>query len=104
MAHSVNERTHEIGVRMALGARQKDVLWMVVRRGMVLTGIGILIGLPATLALARLMTNIFFGVNQYDPATFGTGLIVLAAAAMLACYIPARRAARVDPMVTLRTE
>jgi len=104
MAHSVNERTHEIGVRMALGARRKDVLWMVVRRGLVLTGIGILIGLPATLALARLLANVVFGVNEYDPATFGAGLIVLAAAAMLACYIPARRATRVDPMVTLRAE
>jgi putative ABC transport system permease protein len=104
MAHSVNERTHEIGVRMALGARQKDVLWMIVRRGLVLTGIGILIGLPVTLALARLLANVVFGVSEYDPATFGTGLIVLAAAAMLACYIPARRATRVDPMVTLRTE
>jgi putative ABC transport system permease protein len=104
MAHSVSERTHEIGVRMALGARQNDVLWMIVRRGLVLTGIGILIGLPVTLALARLLANIVFGVDEYDPATFGTGLMVLAAAAMLACYIPARRATRVDPMVTLRTE
>jgi putative ABC transport system permease protein len=104
MAHSVSERTHEIGVRMALGARQRDVLWMVLRRGAVLTGIGVLIGLPATLALARMLANFSYGVNEYDPATLGTGLIVLSAAALLACYIPARRATKVDPMVTLRTE
>ncbi len=104
MAYSVNERTHEIGVRMALGARQPDVVWMVVRRGLVLTGTGLLIGLPVTLGMARLLANLLFGVNEYDPATFGKGLVVLAGAALLACYIPARRATRVDPMVTLRTE
>ena len=104
MAYSVNERTHEIGVRMALGARPPDVVWMIVRRGLVLTGTGLLIGLPVTLGLARLLANILFGVNEYDPATFGTGVVVLAGAALLACYIPARRATRVDPMLTLRTE
>lgn len=104
MAYSVNERTHEIGVRMALGARQLDVVWMIVRRGLVLTGTGLLIGLPVTLALARLLANIIFGVNEYDPQMFGTGLAVLAGAAFLACYIPARKATRVDPTVTLRTE
>ncbi len=104
MAYSVNERTHEIGVRMALGARPPDVVWMVVRRGLTLTGTGLLIGLPVTLGLARLLANILFGVNEYDPATFGTGVVVLAGAALLACYIPARRATRVDPMLTLRTE
>ncbi|HYL74993.1 MAG TPA: ABC transporter permease [Bryobacteraceae bacterium] len=104
MAHSVNERTHEIGVRMALGAREPDVLWMIVRRGLVLTMSGLLIGLPATLALTRLLASVFFGVNEYDPATFATGLIALSAAALLACYIPARRATKVDPMVTLRTD
>jgi len=104
MAYSVSERTHEIGVRMALGARESDVLWMIVRRGFVLTITGLLIGLPATLALTRLLANILFGVNEYDPPTFAVGLIVLAGAALLACYIPARRAAAVDPMITLRTE
>jgi putative ABC transport system permease protein len=77
---------------------------MVVRRGLVLTLSGLVIGLPATLAMTRLLANIFFGVNEYDPATFATGLLALTAAALLACYIPARRATRVDPMVTLRTE
>ncbi|HEV2691221.1 MAG TPA: FtsX-like permease family protein, partial [Bryobacteraceae bacterium] len=104
MAHSVNERTHEIGVRMALGAREPDVLWMIVRRGLTLTLSGLLIGLPATLAMTRLLANIFFGVSEYDPATFATGFIALTGAALLACYIPARRATRVDPMITLRTE
>jgi len=104
MAYSVNERTHEIGVRMALGARQTDVVWMIVRRGLVLTGTGLLIGLPVTLVIARLLANIIFGVKEYDPAMFGAGLAVLASAALLACYIPARRATRVDPMATLRTE
>ena len=104
MAYSVSERTHEIGVRMALGARESDVLWMIVRRGLILTLSGLLIGLPATLALTRLLANIFFGVNGYDPPTFAVGLIVLAGAAILACYIPARRAAAVDPMITLRVE
>jgi len=104
MAYSVNERTHEIGVRMALGARQPDVVWMIVRRGLTLTGIGLLIGLPVTLAIARLLANIIFGVKEYDPAMFGSGLLVLGASAFLACYIPARKATRVDPMVTLRTD
>jgi putative ABC transport system permease protein len=104
MAYSVNERTHEIGVRMALGASQPNVVWMVVQRGLVLTGTGLLIGLPLTVVIARLLANVIFGVNEYDPAMFGTGLAVLAGAALLACYIPARRATRVDPMVTLRTE
>jgi putative ABC transport system permease protein len=104
MAYSVSERTHEIGVRMALGASSPNVVWMIVRRGLVLTGAGLLIGLPVTLVLARLLANIIFGVNEYDPAMFGTGLAVLAGAALLACYIPARRATRVDPMVTLRTD
>lgn len=104
MAYSVNERTHEIGVRMALGARAADVLWLVVRRGLVLTAIGLAIGLPATIALARLIANLLFGVNEYDPAVFATGLVVLTGAAALASYIPARRATRVDPIITLRTE
>ena len=104
MAYSVNERTHEIGVRMALGARPPDVVWMIVRRGLVLTGTGLLIGLPVTLGIARLLANVIFGVKEYDPAMFGAGLAVLASAALLACYVPARRATRVDPMTTLRTE
>ena len=104
MAYSVNERTHEIGVRMALGASFANVVWMVLRRGLTLTGTGLLIGLPVTLGIARLLANIIFGVNEYDPAMFIMGIVVLAGAAALACYIPARRATRVDPIATLRTE
>ena len=104
MAYSVNERTHEIGVRMALGAREPDVVWMIVRRGLTLAGIGLAIGLPLTLVLARMLANIIFGVNEFDPQTFGLGVVVLAGAAFLACYVPARRATRVDPVTTLRTE
>ena len=104
MAHSVNECTHEIGVRMALGASRPDVLWMIVRRGLIVTGCGLLIGLPAALALARLLSGMIFGVNEFDPAMFATSLLVLAGAATLASYIPARRATLVDPMITLRTE
>jgi ABC-type antimicrobial peptide transport system permease subunit len=89
---------------MALGARSTDVVWMIVQRGLVLAGTGLLIGLPVTLVIARLLANIIFGVKEYDPAMFGMGLLVLASAALLACYIPARRATRVDPMATLRTE
>jgi putative ABC transport system permease protein len=69
-----------------------------------LTGTGLLIGLPVTLIIARLLANIIFGVKEYDPAMFGMGLAVLAGAALLACYLPARKATRVDPMATLRTE
>ena len=89
---------------MALGASEPDVLWLIVRRGLVLTGFGLLIGLPATLAIARLLANILFGVSEYDPATFAIGVAVLSSAALLASYLPARRAAKVDPVVTLRTE
>jgi putative ABC transport system permease protein len=104
MAYSVNERTHEIGVRMALGASFANVVWMVLRRGLTLTGTGLLIGLPVTVGVARLLADIIFGVSEYDPAMFIMGIVVLAGAAALACYIPARRATRVDPIATLRTE
>lgn len=104
MAYSVSERTHEIGVRMALGARPPDVVWMIVRRGLVLTATGLAIGLPITLGIARQLASIIFGVKEYDPAMFATGMAVLAAAAFLASYIPARRATGVDPLVTLRTD
>jgi putative ABC transport system permease protein len=102
MAHSVHERTHEIGVRMALGAQEGDVVWMVVRRGLITTAAALSIGLPATLALTRLLANVFFGVNEFDPPVFAIGLIALTAAATLASYFPARRASRLDPLITLR--
>ncbi|HKN76426.1 MAG TPA: ABC transporter permease [Candidatus Acidoferrum sp.] len=102
MAYSVSQRTHEIGVRLAIGAQRGDVLRLVLRDGARLTLLGIAIGIIAALALTRLMVSLLFEVTPTDPATFAAVAIVLAVTAFAACYIPARRATRVDPMVALR--
>ncbi|HEV2490658.1 MAG TPA: ABC transporter permease [Candidatus Acidoferrales bacterium] len=104
MAHSVTRRTHEIGIRLALGANPRDVMRMILGQGAVLTGIGLAIGVIASLALTRLMGAILYGVSAYDPVTFGGVAVVLTLVALIACYVPARRAMRVDPMVALRYE
>lgn len=104
MAYSVVERTHEIGVRMALGADTVRVLGLMMRRGAMLLGIGVVVGLPLSYALARLLAGLVYGVKSTDPFAFATSIGVLAAAALLASYLPARRAARVDPVETLRSE
>src|SRR5262245_61999921 len=104
MAYVVSQRTHEIGLRMALGAREGDVMKMVVRRGMALATIGVAIGLIASYALTRLMKTLLFGVSATDPLTFTVIALSLALIALLACWIPARRAAKVDPMIALRCE
>ncbi len=104
MAYSVSQRTHEIGIRMALGAQRGDVLKLMVARGMGLAGAGVLLGILASLGLTRLISGLLFGVSATDPVTFVLVAGGLALVALLANYIPARRASRVDPMVALRYE
>jgi putative ABC transport system permease protein len=104
MAHSVAQRTQEIGVRMALGAQLRDVMKMVLRSGMSLALLGILIGLAGAFGLTRLMSKLLFGVTPTDAVTFASVAAILFAVAFLACYIPARRATRVDPSIALRYE
>ncbi len=103
MAYSVTQRTQEIGIRMALGAQKSDVLRMVVRQGMILALIGIGVGLAGAFGLTRLMASLLFGVNAADPLTFVAISLLLAFVALLACYLPALRAARLDPMKALGT-
>jgi putative ABC transport system permease protein len=104
MSYSVSRRTHEIGVRMSLGARRSDVLLLVVRHGMKLALVGLAGGTAGALMLSRLMTKLLYGVQPTDPITFTAVAAVLGLVALLGCYIPARRAMRVDPMMALRYE
>jgi ABC-type antimicrobial peptide transport system permease subunit len=103
-AYTVTQRTQELGIRLALGAQVRDILKMIVGQGMLVIAIGLVIGLAAAFALTRLMRSLLFGIGQNDPVTFGAITLVLLFVAFIACYIPARRAAKVDPLIALRYE
>ena len=104
MSYAVEQRTHEIGIRMALGARTGDMMRLVVGNGMKLVAIGVVVGLAGAFWLTRYMSALLYGVKPTDPSTYVAVALVLLAVAFLATYIPARRAAQVDPVIALRYE
>ena len=104
MAYVVSQRTREVGIRMALGANRSDVMKMITRQGMRLAAVGVGLGLLLALLLARVLSSLLIGVSGYDVSTFILVPVLLAVVALLACYLPARRATKVDPLVALRYE
>jgi len=104
MAHSVARRTREIGIRMALGAQQSDAMTLILRQALTLTVIGTALGLVCTFYATQVLREMLFGVSLHDPLTFGAVIALMLAVALVASYVPARRATKVDPMVSLRYE
>jgi putative ABC transport system permease protein len=104
VSFSTERATHDFGVRMALGAQASDVLWLVLRKGLTLAVIGVVLGLGAALWLTRLLASLLFGVSPTDALTFTAVATLTVGVALLACYLPARRATRVDPLIALRNE
>jgi ABC-type antimicrobial peptide transport system permease subunit len=104
MSYVVAGRTREIGLRMALGAQLRQVRHLILRQGMMLAGSGLILGLAVVFVLARFLTSMLYGVSPSDPVTFVGVSFLLAMVALLACYLPARRAARIDPMIAIREE
>ncbi|HLW82280.1 MAG TPA: FtsX-like permease family protein, partial [Candidatus Acidoferrales bacterium] len=104
ISYYTSQRTHEIGIRMALGAQRGDVMRLVLREGMLLAGLGIMAGIAMSYWFGRTLSNLLYGVSPADPVTFIVVSILLTVVALMACYIPARRAMKVDPMVALRYE
>jgi predicted permease len=104
MSYSVEQRTQEIGIRVALGASGSNILRMVLRRGLLLAGIGLAVGLAAAFGLTRLLSSLLFGVKASDPIAFCAVMVTLASVASVAIYVPARRATRIDPLIALRSE
>jgi ABC-type antimicrobial peptide transport system permease subunit len=104
MSYAVTRRTNEIGIRMALGAERSGVLWMVMRESLMLVAVGVVIGIPVALAATRLVSSVLYGLKATDPMTITVSALVMIPVAALAGYLPARRAAKVDPMVALRYE
>jgi ABC-type antimicrobial peptide transport system permease subunit len=104
ISYFVGQRGQEVGIRMALGAQRRDVLWLILGQGARMAVIGVAIGVIASLVLTRLMSSMLYGVRAYDPLTFAGVASLVIAVAVLACYVPAMRATRVDPVTALRYE